>query len=166
MNVPSLLTACPAHGQPCPVGAAAPRPWRRRPGRGEQDPETGTGPSADPGVRSRGKTAAAGPEHGAGHSFLWPSPAARRCPRLSSCPPSPLPPCPTRYAAPPAGATTSSLDLALLAQPASLVPCCHSYPALPALLVVTMPMLPCLPGRVAHAHACHAAHAHALWIGR
>jgi hypothetical protein len=53
---------------------------------------------------------AAGPEHGAGHSFLCPSPAGTLRPRLSSRPPSP--PCPTRYATPPGGATTSSVDLA------------------------------------------------------
>ena len=41
----------------------------------------GTGPGAGPGAWSRGRAAAVGPEHGAGHSFLMA--AARRCPRTS-----------------------------------------------------------------------------------
>jgi hypothetical protein len=38
---------------------------------------------------SRGRAAAVGPEHGAGHSFLWPSPAAALGPRWPVASPSP-----------------------------------------------------------------------------
>jgi hypothetical protein len=69
-------------------------PWRHhhRPRRGEPSllcahahahnltTTPGTGPGASPGTCSRGGAAAAGPEHGAGHSFLWPPP---NCPRTS-----------------------------------------------------------------------------------
>ena len=141
---PPGRTGQPSH--PGPVGTAAARPWCRRPGIGEQYPGQGAGPST-----------AAGPEHGAGHGTR----SARR-------PPSLLPPCPTRYAAPPAGATSPSLDLALPAphapaQPAaaylprallSLLPCpppamllCYPAPAQPV-------HCPALPGRVG-GDACH-----------
>jgi len=82
---------------------------------------------------------AAGPEHGAGHSFLRQSPAAALGPRSASRPPLPMPPCPTRYAAPPAGATTSSLDLAL---PAPHAP---AHPAAACLPRALLPLLPCSP---------------------
>jgi len=73
---------------------------------------------------------AAGPEHGAGHG-----------PRSASRPPLPMPPCPTRYAAPPAGATTSALDLALPAPHAPAQP----PPPLPASCLAATPTLPSLP---------------------
>jgi len=77
---------------------------------------------------------AAGPEHGTGQGT-----------RVSRRPPSPLPPCPTRYAAPPAGATTSSLDLAL---PAPHAP---AQPATACLPRALLPLLPCSP---CHATLC------------
>ena len=52
----------------------------------------GAGPGACPGAWSRGRTAAVEPEHGEGHSLLWPRPAAaRRTSVGQSAPPSPLP---------------------------------------------------------------------------
>ena len=56
-----------------------------------RDAAPGTGPGADPGAWSRGRAAAVGPEHGAGHSFLWPPPAAALEPRWPVT--SPSPPC-------------------------------------------------------------------------
>jgi len=65
------------------VGTAASHPWPRRPDIGR-----GAGPGNRNRPRHRG--AAAGPEQGAGHSFLWPSPAATLGPRSASRPPSPM----------------------------------------------------------------------------
>ena len=83
-------------------------PARPRPRGAEPGPEQAQAEAQGCGL------GAAGPEHSAGHG-----------PRSASRPPLPMPPCPTRYAAPPAGATTSSLDLAL---PAPSPPKRHGQP--------------------------------------
>ena len=76
--------ACSGHA-PVPPGftgtttaAVPPHPWSRRPEpvAGAQNPVTGTGPSAGPGVWSRDNRS----QHGAGHSFLWTPPATRHPP--------------------------------------------------------------------------------------
>ena len=63
---------------------------------GTAAPATGSG--TGPGAWSRGIAAAVGPEHGAGHSFLWP-PAAALEPRWPVA--SPSPPCDNQPPPPP-----------------------------------------------------------------
>ena len=78
-----------------PGAIAMPPPWNRRPSAPTLMPLTGTaapatGPGAGPGAWSGDRAAAVGPEHGAGHSFLWPPPAAALEPRWPVASPSPL----------------------------------------------------------------------------
>jgi len=113
--------------RPCPSRTAAPHPWCRR-----------TRPQGSSSrTRTWRKTLTFF------FLILCPSPAAALGPRSASRPPLPMPPCPTRYAAPPAGATTSSLDLAL---PAPHAP---AHPAAACLPRALLPLLLCSP--------CHAA---------
>jgi len=66
----------------------------RRPSAPTPMPLTGTaapgaGPGGCPGAWSMGRAAGLEPEHGAGHSFLWPPPAAALGPRSPVTSPSP-----------------------------------------------------------------------------
>jgi len=132
-------SACPVRAVPA-TGGPPPRTHGsagQAQGAGEQNPGQEAGPSAGPGMWSTGS-----------RSRAW-----RRTRTSVGQSPS-LAHAALRYAAPPAGATTSSLDLALPAPSptsrrlACLVPCCHPSHA-------TLPLLTLCPTH-ATLFCCHA----------
>jgi hypothetical protein len=97
-----LLTLLNFVGQPWHGGTAAPHPWPRRPGPGAREQDPGPGEQAQAQTQGCGLVAA-GPEHGAGHPFLWPPPGPAPCSRrpsthtgLGDPARNPAPTCPSR----------------------------------------------------------------------